>query len=102
MLTTSDKKFISGAVIGAIKKNNITIGKVIDGKVTKALRKNNSILGDQIIELFNITNKRLDRQEHKLDMVLEKLDEHQNFINNHEGRIERLEDKVFTTTTSPL
>lgn len=50
---------------------------------------------DHIVELFSITNT-------KLDEVLKKLDDHNDDIDNHERRIAKLEDKVFTTTTSPL
>lgn len=38
----------------------------------------------------------------KIDDICEELKNHNDDIDNHERRIAKLEDKVFTTTTSPL
>ncbi len=74
MLTKNDKKFI------------------ID-----SISKNNDVLVKDIMSLFNATNKRIDESDRKIDKILEKLDEHNNFLNDHELRIGRLEDKAFAT-----
>lgn len=56
----------------------------------KEFREIISNFSDQVVELFSITNK-------KLDKVLLKLDDHNDFLNNHELRIEKVEEKVFAT-----
>lgn len=38
----------------------------------------------------------------KIDDICEELKNHNDDIDNHERRIEKLEDKVFATTTNPL
>lgn len=87
MLTKDDKKYISETIGESITKNN--------GSLIK-----------EIMELFNVTNKRIDdvdtKLSRKIDKVLDELKGHNDDIDNHERRIAKLEDKVFTTTTSPL
>ncbi len=52
----------------------------------------------EITELFVSTNKRIDKVEYilskKIDKILVKLDTHQSDIENHERRLEKLEEKV--------
>lgn len=67
MLNKNDKKYISETIKG-----------------------NNEILVKEVMELFNVTNSRIDK-------VLEKLDEHNDYLNDHERRIEKLEDKILAT-----
>lgn len=84
MLTKSDKQFI----VDAIKDNNKLIFK-------------------EMIELFNATNeridqsnKRIDQSNVRIDKVLSQLKDHNDILNNHERRIEKVEEQIFTTTTS--
>lgn len=56
----------------------------------KKFKENNEVLIKEILELFDTTNEWIDR-------VLEKLDDLQGDINNHEGRISKIEEKVFAT-----
>jgi|GEM_PF-3178943 len=69
MLTKTDKKYITETLKETIKENN-------------------HILIKEIIELFNTTNERIDK-------VLDQLKDHNDFIDTHERRIEKLEEKVF-------
>lgn len=80
MLTKDDKKFITETVGESIVKNN-------------------EVLIKEVMELFNVTNKRIDESDKKIDKIIEKLDEHNNFLNDHELRIGKLEDKVFHIST---
>ena len=83
MLTKSDKKFI-------------------EESIEKALMKNNDSLLKGILELFNVTNERIDSVEGKLtkridsveEKLGEKIDKVLNRLENHEDRIEKLEDKI--------
>jgi len=76
MLTTQDKKYISSE---------------ITSQIGNGLKKNNEILIKGMSELFDVTNERIDK-------VLAQLKDHHNILNNHERRIEKVEEKVFTTT----
>lgn len=62
----------------------------LDKKFDRKFKENNEILIKEITGLFNSTNERIDN-------VLKKLEDHQDDIDNHERRIEKLEDKAFAT-----
>lgn len=70
MLTKADKKYIN-----------------------EILANNNKILIKEMIGLFNATNERIDK-------VLDELKDHDSDLDNHERRINKLEEKVFVTTTT--
>ena len=75
MLTSEDKKYILNTI-----KTNI------------------QILLKEIVELFDATNKRIDESNERIDKVLAQLKDHNDILDNHERRIEKVEEKVFTTT----
>lgn len=103
MLTKDDKKFIE-----------------------ELISKNNDVLVKEMIDLFTVTNERIDKVEEKLsnkidnvnknldekidkvneylgsriDRVLDQLRDDDESINDHEKRIGKLEEKVFIITTS--
>lgn len=68
MLNTQDKKYIAD-------------------QITAALKKNNKILIKGMTDLFNVTNERIDK-------VLAQLKDHNDILNNHERRIEKVEERV--------
>lgn len=74
MLIIQDKKFITDLLDAGFKKNN-------------------QLLIKGMTELFDATNERIDK-------VLDQLKDHHDIINNHERRIEKVEEKVFTTTSA--
>jgi predicted nucleic acid-binding Zn-ribbon protein len=76
MLTKADKKYIN-----------------------EILANNNKILIKEMIGLFNATNERIDQTNERIDKVLDQLKDHDSDIDNHERRINKLEEKVFVTTT---
>lgn len=76
MLTNQDKEYISKLLEDSFKKNNDYLVKTM-------------------IQMFDTTNERIDK-------ILKKLEEHSDYLNDHERRIEKIEEKVFTTTTGPL
>lgn len=51
-------------------------------------------------ELFNATNERIDKLNSdlsfRIDKILIKLEEHDDGLNNHERRIEKLEEKIYS------
>jgi len=60
----------------------------------------------EVTELFNATNeridkvnanlsKRIDESNQRIDRVLIKIEDHDNYINAHERRLEKVEAKVF-------
>lgn len=81
----------------------------------KKFKENNENLIKQIFELFDTTNQiieeKLDKNNEKLikqiveliDIANERIDDQKKDIDNHEDRIEKIEEKVFSigcTTTS--
>mgnify|MGYP001563344160 CR=1 FL=1 len=89
MLTKDDKKFIT---------------EILDLKINEALDKkfkeNNDILVKDILDLFTVTNSRIDKVNENLseriDKVLDQLKDHNDIIDTHERRIEKVEEKVFS------
>lgn len=94
MLTKSDKKFILDTVSGAINENN----KVLINEMTELFTVTDERI-DGIIERLDKTNNRIDDSNKRIDKVLIKLEDHHDTLNNHELRIEKVEEKIFTTTT---
>lgn len=95
MLTKDDKKFILDAV---------------SNTVSGAISKNNKIIFKEMIDLFNATNfviekvdnklsNKIDQTNERIDKVLGQLRDDDRSINDHERRIEKMEEKVFITTT---
>lgn len=60
------------------------IGILIDRKLDERIKP----LLNELVEMFMAQNERIDK-------VLLKLEDHQSDINEHERRIERVEEKVF-------
>jgi len=48
-----------------------------------------------MVELFNTTNERIDDTNERIDKVLDQLKDRNDFLDTHERRIEKLEEKVF-------
>lgn len=127
MLTKDDKKFILNTITFAITENNKILDKrfnSIDKRFDKVDEKFNKIdkkfgevdkrfdkldkkidtldkslgkLAADTVELFTITNKRLEEVNQNLG---DKIDAINGVIVNHEYRIEKVEEKVFVATTS--
>ncbi|VVA44019.1 conserved hypothetical protein [Candidatus Roizmanbacteria bacterium] len=113
MLTKDDKKFILDTITFAITKNNKIVEKRFDiidkrfdsmdkrfdsmDKKIDLLDKSLGKLSEETVELFTITNKRLEEVNQNLG---DKIDAINGVIVNHEHRIEKVEEKVFITTTS--
>ncbi|KKQ01408.1 MAG: hypothetical protein US11_C0009G0020 [Candidatus Roizmanbacteria bacterium GW2011_GWA2_36_23] len=101
MLTKSDKKFIQDSVKDIITENNKSVKKTIDDAITI----NNEVLIKEIMDLFSATNERISQVEVKLggkiDKALQQLKDHNDILDNHEHRLDKVEDKVFTATTNP-
>lgn len=74
--------------------------KNLDLKMDKKI----DILSHDIMDLFKVTNERIDKlatnMNEKFELVLDELKNNKSQLNNHDDRIIRLEDKVFTTTSS--
>lgn len=92
MLTKQDKKFITTTVTGAIVENNKILIKEMTG-------------------LFEVTNERIDKTNEnidkvnnnlspKIDQISKELKYNHNILDTHERRIEKVEEKVFTTTSA--
>ena len=79
------------------RRDFMLIGKIVDEKIGKQL----SVFSKQVVELFTVTNQRIDRVEENLskriDKVVVKLDEYTTYLNDHERRIEKLEEKVIVS-----
>lgn len=84
MLTKDDKKYITDLL-------------------NKSFKENNEILVKEMTGLFNASNSRIDEVNENLseriDKVLSELKDHNDIIDNHERRIEKVEEKVFVITT---
>ncbi|NCO88433.1 hypothetical protein COW98_01865 [Candidatus Roizmanbacteria bacterium CG22_combo_CG10-13_8_21_14_all_35_9] len=76
MLTKDDRKFIT---------------ELLDER----FKKNNEVLVKEMVELFNTTNERIDDTNERIDKVLDQLKDRNDFLDTHERRIEKLEEKVF-------
>lgn len=79
------------------KKDKLDIGEIVDVKI----KLNNEILIKEMVGLFNTVNERIDKSNIRIDKILDKLSDHHGIINHHERRIEKIEEKVFVTTTNP-
>jgi len=88
MLTIDDKKFIADLLNQTLDKRF----KIIDQKFDKIDKRFEDLTKD-IIDLFDVTNSRIEK-------VLEAHNEHRQDIDNHELRIGKIEEKVFATTSS--
>ena len=109
MLTADDKKFIINTITFAITENNKVLDKKFDvidrrfdvidrrfdmmDKKIDSLGKSLGKLAEDTVELFTITNKRLEEVNLNLG---NKIDAINGVIVNHEHRIEKIEEKVFT------
>ena len=94
MLTKSDKKFILDTVSGAINGNN----KFLIKEMTDLFTITNERI-DNLSERLDGANKRIDGTNKRIDKVLVKLEDHHNTINNHERRIEKIEESTPFTTS---
>ncbi|MEK7633276.1 MAG: hypothetical protein AAB437_00335 [Patescibacteria group bacterium] len=106
MLTKDDKKFILNTITVAVAKNNDVLFKRFDD-LDKKFDKRIDNLATDVIDLFEATNsviKKLDNKlsnkiditNERIDKVLDQLKDHNDIIDTHERRIEKVEEKVFS------
>lgn len=107
MLTKSDKQFIVEAIKQGVSENN----KIIFKEMLDLFSASN----ERIDQVENRLGNRIDKLEDKVDKMELSLSENTNEVislgakidkildrqDNHEQRIEKLEDKVFATTINP-
>jgi len=95
MITDSDIKKMK--VVFVTKKDLENMKKVFATK--DDLKENNGILIKEVVELFNATNERIEEVNENLcqriDKVLEQMKDHNDILDTHERRIEKVEEKVF-------
>ncbi len=110
MLTKDDKKFIVDTITFAITKNN----EIIDKKFSKlttdaidlfnatnsAIQKLDDKLSEKIEEVNKNLSEKIDDTNERIDKVFDHLSNDFESIEDHEKRIEKVEEKVFVTTTS--
>lgn len=76
------------------KNDKAEIGEIVDGKIRTAFDN----FAKEIVKLFNATNetveKKAEETNRKIEKVLDNLDKHNDYLNDHERRIEKLEEKV--------
>jgi len=94
MLTKDDKKFI----IDSIKNNNDVLVKDMLDLFTvtnERIDKLDEKLSNKIDGVNKSFGERLDDTNERIDKVLDQLRDDDESINDHEKRIEKIEEKVF-------
>jgi len=98
MLTKDDKKFISELLDKRFKKNNeILVKNMLDlfTVTNERIDKLNKKLSDRIDSVNKNLSEKIDDTDERIDKVFNHLRDDFGSIEDHERRIEKVEEKVF-------